>query len=361
MLTAGRLATLAVAIVVIALAVRAALPRRAGDHVARRLGFAVGHYPVFSGRFTGSPSPFHETVATLRGKGAQLQPPSVAASLWRQSVQSAVIGNYRLPIYLAAPDEPLYRFSCVTYGRCGADGMRVHLPTWARSSDDGDHHLMVVDPAAGGELDGWGGDGRSDHVCAPDAGRIPCSWGGFFPFHGNGLDDNSGDSANNGGYAFGLFVVTAQELLAGRVDHALGLVTSCLDDPDIYPADTLKHTDTSCSGKTGQGNPQYGQLVHLRASYDIADSVYSPECKTLLTALQTYGAYTSDTNNGYGIVLATDDVTLYADPNPWFTKILPDMVRYGDADGAGTSFRFRSCLNRLNSSDIEVYDIAPGS
>ena len=322
--------------------------------------FLPGHYPIYSLRFTGSPSPFHETVSALIAKGAKLQPPGVADKFWRQGL-SGVNGNYRLPIYIGSAEQATYTFSCVTYGKCAASGLRVHLPAGAQSSEDTDHHLISFDNALGGEIDGWGGDGNPDHQCKPSNGSLPCSWGGYFRFSGNGLDGNSGNSANNGGYAFGLFLVTAQEILQGHIDHALGMAAACLDNPNIYPADTNKQTDMSCSGATDNGNPQYGQLVRLKSSYGIAASAYSPECKTYLTAFQTYGAYTFDTNRVWGLVVATEDTSLYADPNPWYTKIFPEMAHYGDGAGSGSGFTFRSCLDRLNASDIEIYDIAPGT
>jgi hypothetical protein len=350
-----------VAVVFCMLALHAdAATQSSEDPLARGPVFPPDHYPIFSTRFTGSPSPFHETVSTLVGEGAKLQPSGVAQKLWRQGLTNWN-DRYRLPIFVGSSDQPVYAFSCLAYGRCGASGLRVHLPAGALSSEDTDHHLIVFDNALGGELDGWGGDGSPNHACKVGDGSVSCSWGGFFPFSGNGLDGNSGNSANDGGYAFGLFVVTASEILQGHIDHALGMVASCLDNPHIYPADTSKHTDTSCSGGTGSGNPQYGQLVHLKSSFDVAASAYSPECKIYLTALQTYGAYTFDTNNGWGIALATEDTSRYASPNPWYTRFFPEMARYGDGTGSGRNFTFPSCLNRLTADDIEVYDIAPGT
>lgn len=345
------------------LALHADAATQEDNDAARRAREVVlpGHYPIFSLRFTGSPSPFHETVASLIAKGAKLQPPEVVEHLWNQGLGNTNTAGFRTPIFIGSADQPAYMFSCVTYGRCGASGMTVHLPPGAGPSEDSDHHLVAVDSTLGGELDGWGGDKDPDRQCNLSGQSILCAWGGFFPFSGNGLDGNSGNSANNGGFAFGLFLVTAQEILQGHIDHALGMIASCLDNPNIYPADTNKVTDAKCSAGTGNGNPQYGQLIRLKASYDIAPSAYSPECKTLLTAFQNYGAYTMDTNNGSGLVIPVEDTSLYARPNPWYTKILPEMIRYGDATGTGRRFNFQSCLNRLSANDIEVYDIAPGT
>jgi hypothetical protein len=116
------------------LALHADAATQEDNDAARRAREVVlpGHYPIFSLRFTGSPSPFHETVASLIAKGAKLQPPDVVEHLWNQGLGNTNTAGFRTPIFIGSAGQPAYRFSCVTYGTCGASGMMVHLPPGAR-------------------------------------------------------------------------------------------------------------------------------------------------------------------------------------------------------------------------------------
>jgi len=91
----------------------------------------------------------------------------------------------------------------------------------------------------------------------------------------------------------------------------------------------------------------------------ISASPYSAECKTVLTALATYGAYTYDTGN-YGLALLAQhqlSYTAVGKVSPWATTIIPDLVAAGDATGT----YWDSCLNRLSASDFELLQLKAGS
>jgi len=245
--------------------------------------------------------------------------------------------------------DPVKTFSCTKWGACSANNVRIHVPAGAMPEPQSDGHLGIIDTALNIEVDGW--------QCAVTGTTVDCAWGTQYSYGSNGLE-NTGSNAVHGGYAAGLFVVTAQEIESGHIDHALGMVARCLNDPTVYPADQhTSGTDASC-GDTGP--PSYGDLVHLKwSAAQIASSSYSPECKIILTAMATYGAYTFDTgNNGIGILTQHPlSYTSIGQANPWATTILPDLVAAGD--GKGTYWN--SCLNRLTASDFELLQIPAGS
>ncbi len=333
----------------------------------------ASQFPIFSNYFTGH-TPFHQTAASLMAAGATVDSPAIAANYWSQGLndnqpfnQSA--GNGAL--YYVHSGDPAYLFECPEYNGCPAAGMIVHYPAGAVPSEGSDHHLVSFDPTyLGGEVDGWGGYGCTGnllnvvptgsclHPCNLSSG-LPgianCSYGGFSSFSGSGLG-NGGDAA---GYAYGLFEVTAQELLNGQINHALGIVQSCLDNNGVFPAGRVT-SDNPCAGTgVAEPNASYGEMIHLKSSVNVASLGYSTYCQTIVQALQTYGAYTVDNDNGYGIGLEIENVNnpLYAQNNPWTNTIFPSIVAGGDGSGSGSSFSFQSCLQRIPASDIEVVDI----
>jgi hypothetical protein len=292
-------------------------------------------------------SPLHTTVAELRTAGATALPKSAMSSLWRQGVADQDLSprSWMFPVYVSTAADPVRTFRCTKWGACNADGLQIHVPAGALPEMQSDGHIGIIDTELNLEIDGW--------QCEVRATTVNCSWGGKYELGGDGLD-NSGSNAVHAGFAAGLFVITAQELVDGKIEHGLGLLVHCLNDPTVYPADRKNPTDASCHGK---GAPSYGNLLHLTWTPEkIAASGYSQPCKTILVALATYGAYTMDTGNG-GLALLTQHQFSYlalSQPNPWTQTILPALAARNDAKGTW----WNSCLNRLAAGDFELLEIA---
>ena len=294
-------------------------------------------------------SPFHTTVARHKQNGATILPSSDMTSLWNQggvSDQDLSPTSYMFPVYIAANADPTKTISCTGYGHCNADGMSIHVPSGATPEPHSDGHIAIIDQTIGFEFDGY--------ACSVSSTAVNCTWGGKYAIGGNGIT-NSGSDAVHGGYAAGLMDITAQELLNGHIDHALGLNTKCLNNPTVYPADQNNAgTDSACGGSNP---PHYGNLVHLLwTPSQISASPYSAECKTVLTAFATYGAYLYDTGNpGLSLVAqGAQSYTAVGNNNPWETTILPHLKAAGDANGTFWS----SCLNHLTAADFEMLQIA---
>jgi hypothetical protein len=340
--------------------------RIAGTEVARTASTGTsssGRYPIYSSYFTGN-SPFHHTVAQLMSAGAKVRSSTIASNYWSQGLLDSNPDSQTGgpgPLYFVKSGDPAYRFRCPAYGTCNANGMSAHFPDGAVAQTGSDHHLSSFDPVyAHGEIDGWGGDGNGGQRCnldGGDPGAETCSWGGYFPFSGDGLAPD-GSSGNAAGYAFGISNISAQEMLDGHIDHALGIEQSCLDDDAVYPARIGRSTDSTCPSHL-EPNARYGDLIHLKAGVNVSSLGYSHYCQVIVQALQTYGAYTTDNDGGYGIFFNLEAMSVYPNAsNPWYTTILPSMAAGGDASSWNGSYSFSSCLNRIRADDIEVIEIS---
>jgi hypothetical protein len=306
-------------------------------------------YGVYAQLFGGG-SPFRMTVAQHKSAGAMQLSQSAMNTLWGQGVSSQDLGtsSYMFPMYAASSSDPVKKISCWGYGSCNANGLQIHVPYGAQAEPHSDGHISIIDPANNLEFDGW--------QCSVGSSTLSCTWGGKYALGQNGTANNSSSEAVHAGYAAGAIAITAQELLNGHIDHALGLNTQCLNNPSVYPADTSSGTDASC-GWTGA--PSYGDLVHLTMTpAQIAATSHSAECKTILTALATYGAYTFDTG-GLGLSLLTQSALSYTalgKSNPWSGTIVPHF----DAAGESSGNYWYSCLNGLGAYNFELLQIAAG-
>lgn len=305
---------------------------------------------VYAQLFSSS-SPFRTTVGQLKAAGATVLSQSAMSSLWNQGgVSSQDLGpsSYMFPVYVASSSDPLKTISCTGYGQCNANGMQIHVPGGAQPEPHADGHIAIIDTEQSVEFDGY--------QCSVGSSTVSCTWGGKYPLGGSGIT-NSGSDAVHAGYAAGVMDITAQELVNGQINHALAVNTACLNNPTVYPADP--NNGGSDAGCGGSGGPSYGQMMHLlMSSSQIAATNHSAECKTILTALATYGAYTYDTGNP-GLSLVTENAlsqSAVGKSSPWVTKILPDMDAAGEASGS----YWNSCLNGLSAANFELIQIPAG-
>lgn len=297
-----------------------------------------------------SSSPFRTTVSSLKSRGAQAVSHAYMDSLWSQGIAgNGMAGG--IPVYVAKPSDPLLTTTCTRYGgNCNASNVRIHVPSYVKPQGIADAHITVIDqnaPSGPIEIDCW--------QSSLYGSTFSCSWAGMYQLGGTGLPD--GGEGIHGGMAVSTVYTTAQELVNGHIDHALGLVVNCLNNPSVYPANTLTGTDQACNGSSNP--PHYGNLVHLQwSSGQIQNSSYSAPCKVVLTALATYGAYLEDTGNNGLQINTVGDLSYTQNPatagaNPW-----PAIQSKINSAGDGFSDRWYSCLQRLRSSDFELLQVA---
>jgi hypothetical protein len=203
-------------------------------------------------------------------------------------------GDYYHSLHWARKGDPMYTVHCMHpgWGRCVVEGERVRIPTQAQPASGSDGHLAVLDRDTGWEHDFW-----QVHPRSPEGGVLTVSWGGRLRLTGDG---RGGDAT---GSRLGLVagVVRSQELLAGRVEHALFLVVGCTSAAVVYPA--LGQAGTCPPGQRG---PATGQYLRLAMTPAEIDQLHLPPWKTaLLRAMAQYGGFVGDTggNEAFGVQL----------------------------------------------------------
>jgi hypothetical protein len=176
------------------------------------------------------------------------------------------------------------------------------------------------------------------------------TWGGRTRIDGNGLDSNG--TASRFGNLAG--AIRAQELAAGRIDHALFIAIRCtspdrwfgygvrlrsrVDSSFVYPA-----ASGGAPCPSGTKAPPMGARLQLTMSAAQIDALDAPRWKkAILRAMARYGAFVGDTG-GDGFTVMFESSTMYTAfgrPDP--------MVQLAQASG------LRSIDGRY------VFDLASG-
>ena len=212
--------------------------------------------------------------------------------------------DYSHPIYSAVASDPVISLACTRY--CAAKYPRsMHIPANARVAGGTDAHIAVVQPD-GTEIDAWAAYGAPGTKLAEDAlhnaqtrdwrsgdtltaGNVS-NCGSYR--NGPGLASPPGSTAAN--FCLGAGIVTAAELIAGRIDHALFLTGGCAIGSQ-YPA-----TGNTRQCTSGQLGPPLGGRVW----YDVpcattrANHALKPWEVSVLCALNVYGGYFGDASGG---------------------------------------------------------------
>ena len=132
-------------------------------------------------------------------------------------------------------------------------------------------------------------------------GTLTTSWGGLTDIDGRGLR-SAAVAARYGNLAG---PVRAQELAAGRIDHALFMIVHCDDGRAVYPA-----TDAPPGGvcPDPHDTPAMGARFQLDMSdAEIAGADLPAWKKTILYAMAHYGMFVGDTTGAsWGIQVESD-------------------------------------------------------
>jgi Concanavalin A-like lectin/glucanases superfamily len=201
------------------------------------------------------------------------------------------------PTYYARPTDPLYTVRCVRYS-CEIDGMQVRIPAQARPAGGGDAHMTVVDQATGWEWDFWQVRDKP-----AGGGTLTISAGGRTAIAGDGL----GSDANAGQWGLLGGVIRAQEMEAGRIDHALFMMVGCTRRAYVYPAQGLAAT---CADQINA--PATGQHLQLAMTDTQIDVLAVPAWKkTILRALARYGGFVGDTGGNEAFALQFESGSTY--------------------------------------------------
>jgi hypothetical protein len=192
-------------------------------------------------------------------------------------------GDYQHPTYWSTPEDPVFTIHCTrTFGRCEVEGMRVRIPDRARAAAGSDAHLTVVDQRSGWEYDFW------EVTSKPSGGgRLEIGFGGRTRIDGDGLGSDA-TAAHFGNLAG---IIRAQELAAGRIDHALFVIADCDSGEWVYPA---RGVGARCADP--RDAPAEGTRFQLGMSPAEIRALGVPRWKrAILLAMARYGMFVGDT------------------------------------------------------------------
>jgi hypothetical protein len=250
-------------------------------------------------------------------------------------------GDWQFPVYWAwvgsaDPSASLTRFNVNCTGEGGScefsPGESLYIPSGARAASpnwpNGDAHLASIQLTPPYEIrreyDFW--KVKNDPLAPP---TVTFQGGGKAQVEEDGLGSDH-NAAQTGALAG---PIMATEMAAGEIKHALAMGVPCVKPGHVYPA---AGEGRPCSelGLTEPDKPATGARFQLDPHYVIPASV--PDWKrTILTALQRYGAYIIDTGGN---------------PTTWsVTRHISDQS-YTSFLGAGQGSWYR-WLNAVDSSD----------
>ncbi len=219
------------------------------------------------------------------------------------------------PFFFSRPSDPWYRISCTKHDYdCPVEGMQIRIPERARPAQSSDGHMTVIDQASGWEYDFWGAEAAR---LSRGGGTIRVGWGGRTRIDGAGGGDAASASPANMA-ATGLVggIIRYPELAAGRIDHALFLVTRCTNGRMVFPA---RDYGGVCSSP--RDAPAAGQWLRLDMTPAQIDALrVSGWQKTILRALARYGGFVGDAGSDESIGFQLESPQTFTSigaANPW--------------------------------------------
>lgn len=185
-----------------------------------------------------------------------------------------------------------------------------------KSEPDKDRHAIVVDPV-----------GRKLYEFY-QMRKTPSGWQAAgeatFDLASNKLRPDGWTSSDAAGLPIFPAIVRHDELSRGAINHALRVTVRKTRRAYVYPATHF------ASRLTDENLPRMGERIRLKKDVDV--SKFSPNVKTILTALKRYGMLVAD--NGI----------------EWAISVAPDE-RIGEMHAE---------LRRIKGSDFEVVEAPPG-
>jgi hypothetical protein len=306
-------------------------------------GWGVNNWPGGDWRPFAASSPWNQPVG-----GAAVHPSSstyVQTVLGWNRVATLLAGlsgttnDYGHPTYFAQPDDPIFTLSAAG-SRNELQGMRIRVPDAAKAAGGSDGHMTIVEP------DGWVYDLWQVRSKPSGGGTLTYSIGGRSRIDGTGTDGRA-TAANFPNLAG---IIRAQELAAGRIDHALFMVIRCTSGTTAFGYGTKPAPSSSQSAYVYPAShggsrcedpnvPPMGTRFQLAMSTAQIDALSVPNWKkTMLQALATYGAYVGDTGgSGFGFQFESGATyTSFGVKDPMVTLAQSAGMRALTGEWAGT-------------------------
>ena len=169
----------------------------------------------------------------------------------------------------------------------------IPLNTPVEGNATGDAHVIAVDKDNGILYELYNASVTGDHWGA--------SSGAVFDLKSNALRPDGWTSADAAGLPIFPGLVRYEEVLKGKIDHAIRftLTKSNVKAAYIAPA---RH---KVNGTGGTYSTPFGAKLRLKQNYDI--SGFSPEVQIILTAMKKYGIILADIGSNMFVIGAPDD------------------------------------------------------
>lgn len=199
------------------------------------------------------------------------------------------------------PTDQLYTVTCTLF--CSVASVQFRIPAGAQPATGSDGHLGVIDQTLKQELDMWQAVYNSTNNTWSASTVLVNSTVGWGAACAQGQHCNSAVAS---GFALFGGAVWPDEIRAGVIQHALSMTT-----PNTLPnviACPATHTD----GQDGANGIPEGAHIFLDPSVNINSFGWPSWFVIIAKALQTYGAYISDTSGGPSI-RGVDDTNLGTD------------------------------------------------
>lgn len=156
-------------------------------------------------------------------------------------------------------------------------------------NNGGDCHLLVVERSEQRLYEMWRADIRNDKF----RGGCAAIWDmtKVYPDDGRGDQCTSADAA---GYPIAPLLFSADEIAAGKIDHAIRFILP----NDIITDGLFYHPATHATNAEGGGpnSVPYGAHLRLKADFDM-DRLPSDSARVVAKALQEYGMFLADGGN----------------------------------------------------------------
>jgi hypothetical protein len=252
--------------------------------------FGAGRWPPACWRPYGNASPFNQPLpahprlardsAVVVRRLAGWGPPSS----WTAGEQDSA-DDFAHPTYFSRLADPRLRVECPY---CQLRGYRIRIPSRARPAGGSDRHMTIVAQGSGREYDLWQARLDRRHALARVGG------GGHIRISGAGLRSD----ATAAGFGNLAGIVRAQELGAGRIDHALFMVVHCDSSHTVFPARGHGHP-CSAEGRTNRAAPPLGARFQLDMTAAQIRALGLPRWKqAIYEAMARYGLIVGDTGGG---------------------------------------------------------------
>jgi hypothetical protein len=199
-------------------------------------------------------------------------------------------------VYATSTGSKTYNVACTEY--CTSSSISFPIPAGTLANTGSDHHLAVINITTNTELDMWEASYDSSNDTWSAASIVTTSITGWGAVCALGQLCNGEVAA---GFAMLGGSVRPEEIKAGVIPHALSIMTPATKSG--YIACPATHTD----GQSSNANaiPE-GARIQLNPSFNVAAQSWTAWQKTIAVALQTYGAYISDTGGSMAMYAVND-------------------------------------------------------